>query len=384
MAKADYYEVLGVSRNADAEEIGKAYKKLARQYHPDRNIGDPEAEAKFKMVVEAHEVLIDEQKRQIYDRYGHAGLENSGGGGPGFGPSATFADLVDGLFGAFMGGGGRSRGPRGPQRGSDLRMPIDITLLEAAQGVRKSVKVKRLETCLECMGKGSTSGKKQQCTRCKGRGEVIQRQGFFEFRQTCSTCNGSGETVSDPCKACSGVGRVQVERSVTANVPPGADTGLRLLLGGEGDAGDPGAPRGDLELVVRVQEHEMFVREGKDLYLPEFPITFSQAALGATVEVPTLTGKVSLTIPAGTQSHTEFRIRGEGMPELRVNRHGSPIESTKKGDLVLRCTVEVPTQLTKRQEELLRELAEIEHKQVSPTRKSFLDKIKGIFHSDQS
>jgi molecular chaperone DnaJ len=378
--KRDYYETLGVSKNASTEEIERAFRKLARQHHPDRNIGDKDAEAKFKELTEAHEVLIDEAKRDRYDRYGHAGLE--GMNEPGFGQATSFADIMNDLFGTFMGGG--RRGPRGPQRGSDLRMALDIDLVEAAKGVKKEVRVRRHEVCLECGGTGSKNGKRTTCQRCKGRGEFVQRQGFFELRQTCPNCNGAGTVIAEPCGACHGGGRIQVERTISVNVPPGADTGLRLFVGGEGDAGEPGAPRGDLELVVRVAEHKLFKREGSDLFILGFPITFSQAALGATMEIPTLAGRAKLTIPPGTQSGAEFRVRGEGMPELRVNRQGAPIENTRKGDLRVAVVVETPTHLTKRQEELLRELAEIDNKHVSPQRRGFFDKIKDLFSSPEA
>lgn len=380
--KRDYYEVLGVSRDADTDQIERAFKKLARQHHPDRNIGDEEAEAKFKEVQEAHEVLVNPDKRDRYDRYGHAGLE--GANDPGFGQPSSFADLVNDLFGTFMGGQGGGRRGRGPQRGSDLRMALDITLVDAARGVKKEVRVRRHEVCLECAGSGSKSSKRATCGRCKGRGEFIQRQGFFELRQTCPSCQGTGTVVADPCPACRGGGRVEVERTIPVTVPPGADTGLRLFVGGEGDAGEPGAPRGDLELVVRVAEHPLFKREGPDLFIPEFPITLSQAALGATLEVPTLTGRAKLVVPAGTQTGAELRLRGEGVPELRVTRQGAAVENTRKGDLRVTVVVETPTHLTRRQEELLRELAEIEHKQVSPQRKGFFDKIKDLFSSPET
>ena len=378
--KRDYYEVLGVARDASTEDIERAYRKLARQHHPDRNIGNPEAEAQFKEVNEAHNVLTDETKRERYDRYGHTGLDGMQDGG--FGPAGGFADIMNDLFGTFMGGG--RRGPRGPARGSDLRMALDIDLAEAARGVKREVKLKRYEVCLDCSGTGSRTNKRTTCTRCKGRGEFIQRQGFFELRQACPACQGAGTVVAEPCAKCSGNGRVQVERTISVTVPAGADTGLRLMVGGEGDAGEPGAPRGDLELVVRVKDHPLFRREGTDLFIPWFPITFSQAALGATLEAPTLGGKAKLLIPAGTQTGTEFRVKNEGMPELRVNRQGVAVENARKGDLRVTVIVETPTHMTKRQEELLRELAEIEHKQVSPNRKSFLDKIKDLFTAPET
>lgn len=379
--KRDYYEVLGVARESNTDEIERAYRKLARQHHPDRNIGDPEAEGRFKEVTEAHEILIDEEMRVRYDQYGHAGVE-AGANGFGGGNSSSFADLVNDLFGNFMGGnGGGRRGQRGPQRGADLRMALDIDLIDAVKGAKKQVNVRRHEVCIDCVGSGSKSNKRNTCPRCKGRGEFVQRQGFFELRQPCPTCNGSGSVIADACAKCTGAGRIQVERSISVSVPAGSDTGLRLFVGGEGDAGDPGAPRGDLELVVRVNQHKLFQRQGTDLFIPGFPITFSQAALGATIEVPTLNGQTKLTVPAGSQTGTEFRIKGEGVPELRVSRQGTPVESTRKGDLRVTVVVETPTHMTKRQEELLRELAEIEHKQVSAHRKGFFDKIKDLFTS---
>jgi len=380
--KRDYYEVMGVAKDADPEDIEKTYRKLARLHHPDRNVGDADAESRFKELNEAYAALGDPEKRARYDRYGHAGVE----GAEGFGPAGgSFSDIVNDLFGAFMGGqpgGGGRRGGRGPQRGSDLRMALDIELLEAAKGVKKPVKVRRMEVCLECVGSGSKSNKKATCPRCKGKGEFIQRQGFFELRQACPQCNGAGAVIADPCVKCAGAGRVHIEKEISVNIPPGADSGLRLFVGQEGDAGEPGAPRGDLELVIRVADHAMFSREGADLFVTDLPITFSQAALGSTVDIPTLNGKSTLSVPAGTQTGTEFRVRGEGMPELRVNRQGAPIENSRRGDLRVTVAVETPTHLTKRQEELLRELAEIEHKQVSPARRGFFDKIKTLFTAD--
>ncbi|MEZ6143288.1 MAG: molecular chaperone DnaJ [Zavarzinella sp.] len=377
MSKRDYYEVLGLARNASTDEIEKAYRKLARKYHPDRNVGDPQAEAMFKEVGEACEVLLDDQKRAIYDQYGHEGLQN-GGGGFGGGGSA-FNDLVNELFGAFTGGGRRQTGP---QRGSDIRVPVDIDLLEASRGIKKEIKIRRYENCEDCKGTGSKDGKKHSCMRCGGRGEVVQRQGFFEFRQPCPNCNGSGSTITNPCGSCRGQGRVQQERTVSVTVPAGADTGLRLLIGGEGDAGEPGGPRGDLEAVVRIAPHPVFEREGIDLFLKQLPITFSQAALGTTITLKTLYGSTDLTIPAGTQTGTEFRIRNHGMPELKISRRGAVVDSSTRGDLRVTVRIETPSNLTERQEELFRELAEIEHKQVSPHRKGFFEKLKSFFTGD--
>jgi molecular chaperone DnaJ len=375
--KRDYYEVLGVDRNSDTQHIEKAYRKLARQYHPDRNIGDAEAEHKFKEVTEAHEVLINVEKRDRYDRYGHAGLEDQGGFGPG---ASGFSDLVTDLFSAFMGGGGRKKGA-GPRRGDSRRQVLKLELHQVLTEFHTKIHVRRRELCPECRGNGSKSGNKMTCVQCQGRGEYVHRQGFFEVRQTCPRCGGEGSVISDPCNSCRGDGRIDATRDVDVKIPAGADTGLQLLLVGEGDAGQPGAPRGDLQLIVQIAEHPDFQRDGVNL-LTAVPISYSQAALGATVEVPTLTGKTKLTIPRGTQSHTELRVAGEGMPELRVDRRGTPMSSTRRGDLRVVVVIETPQHLSKRQEELLRELADLDHKDVSPARKGFLGKLKNLFGSE--
>ncbi len=378
--KRDYYEILGVERNAGVEEIEKAYRKLARQHHPDRNIGDSDAELKFKEVTEAHEVLIHVEKRERYDRYGHAGLDPND---TGFGPAGSnFSDIVSDLFSAFMGGGGntRRRGGSGPRRGNNRRQVVDLQLHEIVNEVRKNIAVQRLEICTECRGKGTKSGKKITCVQCAGRGEFIQRQGFFELRQTCPRCQGEGSVIAEPCPACRGDGRVEEKRTIEVSIPAGADTGLRLLLPGEADAGQPGAGRGDLELEVRIADHPDFQRDGMNL-ICAVPITFSQAALGATIEIPTLTGKTNLEIPAGTQSHTELRVPGEGLPELRVDRRGQPLSSSRRGVLRVMVVVETPMNLEPRQLEIFRELAEIDRHTVSAPRKKFLDKLKGWFSS---
>ncbi len=376
-AKRDYYEVLGVDRNASTEDIEKAYRKLARQYHPDRNIGDPESATQFKEVTEAHEILVHEEKRARYDRYGHAGVN---GDAADFGPAgSTFSDIVSDLFSAFMGGGGqRRRG--GPKRGGDRRQVVDVQLQDLINEIKTNVQVRRFELCTDCGGKGTKSGKRTACVQCAGRGEFVQRQGFFELRQTCPRCNGEGTIIADPCGTCRGEGRVEATRTVEVRIPAGADAGMRLLLPGEGDAGQLGADRGDLELVVRVAEHPDFQRDGVHLACA-VPISFSQAALGASIEIPTLTGKTTLNIPRGTHSHTELRVPGEGLPELRVDRRGQPVNSGRRGDLRVLVVVETPTALDKRQEELLRELAEIDQKKVAAPKKGFLNKVKGWFSS---
>ncbi len=378
--KRDYYEVLGVERGSSTDDIEKAYRKLARQHHPDRNIGDADAEVRFKEVTEAHEVLVNAEKRERYDRYGHAGLDPHD---TGFGPAgASFTDIVSDLFSAFMGSGGQQRRRGGgARRGGDRRHVVDLALNEVIAEAKKSVSIRRLEICTECGGRGAKSGKRITCVQCAGRGEFSQRQGIFELRQTCPRCQGEGTVIADPCPACRGDGRLEADRTVEARIPAGADTGLRLLLPGEGDAGQPGAERGDLELVVRVAEHPDFQRDGVNLVCA-MPVSFSQAALGATIEVPTLTGRAPLNIPR-TQSHTELRVPGEGLPELRVDRRGQPVTSSRRGDLRVLLVVETPSNLNERQEELLRELASLDHKDVASPKRGFLDKLKGWFHSTE-
>jgi len=371
--KRDYYEVLNITRETETEQIEVAYRRLARQYHPDRNIGDTEAEVRFKEATEAREVLTDKDKRATYDRYGHAGLEQGAGGfGPGGGAGAGefFSDLINGFFG---GGGQQKR--RGPQQGRDIQTVMEVTLLEAATGVKKNITIPRLESCNDCKGKGSKSGDKKKCGRCEGKGVEIVSQagGFFAVQRTCSKCQGRGYLLTDPCVTCKGVGRAEVKKNVEVTVPVGVDTGMRMQLRGEGEAGEPGAARGDLEIVIQVAPHPDFERDGTNL-ITAIPITFSQAALGVVMDIPTLTGKTGLTIATGTQTNTEIRIKNEGIPHVRTGR---------KGDLRVMVIVETPTNLGRRQEELLRELAELEHKNVSTQRKGFLDRIKGLFGNEE-
>jgi molecular chaperone DnaJ len=365
--KRDYYEVLGVTKGADGEEIKRAYRKLAMQYHPDRNAGDEQAEIRFKECSEAYQVLSDSDKRQRYDRYGHAGL-NGMGGGPNFGGSA-FSDLFGDLMGEFFSGsgGGRARGSHG---GRDLQVSLEVTLLEAARGVHKSVTIPREENCSECAGQGHRKGTKPAtCRRCNGQGAVLVNQGFFRLQQTCSGCGGRGVIITDPCPACHGDGRVEARRTIEIDIPPGVDNGTRIRIGGEGEAGPPGAPRGDLYCLIRVREHPLFTRDGNHLVC-QVPIAFSQAALGGAIDVPTLDGAIKHPLKRGTQSGEVVRIPGLGIPSLRGGR---------PGDLLVQVLVETPKHLTKRQEELLRELAELDQKHVAPQRKSFLDKLRDFF-----
>jgi molecular chaperone DnaJ len=361
--KRDFYEILGVKKESDAEEIKKAYRKLAMQYHPDRNAGDAEAEFKFKECAEAYEVLSSSEKRERYDRYGHAGLA---GTAHGFRDTQSVFDLFGDMFGDLFG----QRGRQGPQRGRDGKVEVTIDLLAAARGVAKTVTVHREELCAECSGSGARRGTRPaQCKRCNGQGVVIQNQGFFRVQQTCRACGGSGSVVTDPCPACSGAGRVKAKRVLEVNIPAGVDTGTAIRISGEGEAGDPGAPRGDLYCVMRVREHQLFQRQDQHL-ICQVPITFSQAALGGEIEVPTLDGPLTRQLERGTQHGTVIRVAGKGLPSLRGGR---------KGDLLVQIVVETPKHLNKRQEELLRELAELENKNVSPQRKSFLDKLKDFF-----
>jgi molecular chaperone DnaJ len=365
--KRDYYEVLEVERGADGDTITKAYRRLAMKYHPDRNAGDKDAEDKFKEAAEAYDVLRDADKRARYDRYGHAGLEGFNGA-PHFNDARSVFDVFGDLFGDLFGGGRGGRG--GPQPGRDLQYHLEIDLVEAAKGVRKSFTIPREELCPDCGGTGAKKGSRPSpCRRCDGQGVVIQRQGFFSVQRACPGCGGRGEVITDPCPGCHGDGRVTVRRTLDVMIPPGVDSGVRVRVPGEGEPGDYGAPRGDLFVVVKVREHPLFHREGNHLVC-QVPVTFSQAALGAAIDVPTLDGRMAYDLPRGVQSGEVLRIGGQGMPSIRGGR---------RGDLLVQVLVETPRNLTKRQEELFRELAEIEHKHVSPARKGFLEKLKEFF-----
>jgi len=368
-SKRDCYEVLGVSRDADDDTIKKAYRRLAMQYHPDRNGGAHEAALKFKEAQEAYEILRDTRKRQLYDRYGHAGLE--GAGTPDFGSRSAMDDIVSEILGAF---GGRGRGPRS---GRDLQVVLEIDLVEAARGARKEVTIPRNEACGDCHGSGARPGTRTSvCRRCNGQGAIIH--GILPIPQTCPGCGGRGVIITDPCPSCRGRGNVRAERTLSITVPAGVDTGTSLLLEGEGEAGEPGAHPGDLYCVFKVRRHSFFAREGLDLHC-EVPITFSQAALGGPIEVPTLEGKFHTHhLKRGTQGGDEVRIPNLGMPHLR--RDGR--NDGHKGDLVVHVRVLTPRNLTKRQEELLRELGDLDGKHIPPERKSFLERVREFFKSD--
>jgi len=371
--KRDYYEVLGVAREATAEEIKRSYRKLALQYHPDRNPGDGEAEAKFKEAAEAYDVLSDGDKRQRYDRYGHAGLSEMGGGGAGF---TNINDIFE-IFGDLFGGGGFAggRARRSRPQGQDIQIDVELDLAEAYKGTTKTLEFNRAEVCAECNGSRMKKGSRPaRCTRCGGRGAVISKQGFFQIQVACPSCGGQGEIINDPCTRCDGQGQVLAQRRLEVTVPPGVDNGSRIRLAGEGEVAEVGGPRGDLYCRFRIKPHPVFQRDGGDL-LCEVPITFSQAALGGDMEVPTLTGAASVSLPKGTNHGDIFRLHGKGMPDVRGRGHG---------DLLIRTLIDVPKKLTKRQEELLRELAEIDQKHVSPERKGFFDRVKEWLAGDDA
>ncbi len=344
MAKRDYYERLGVERSADEREIKKASKRLAMKYHPDRNPDNPEAEEKFKEVKEAYEILTDAQKRAAYDKFGHAGVDPNQAGPGGFGGGADFGDVFGDIFGDIFGGGRRSQRAA---RGADLRYNMELTLEEAVRGVSKEIKVPTLVECDECHGSGARSGTSAQtCPTCHGSGQVQMRQGFFAVTQACPHCHGKGKIITDPCRKCHGDGRVQKTKTLSVKIPAGVDTGDRIRLAGEGEAGEFGAPAGDLYVQVHVKDHPIFVRDGNNLYC-EIPISFTTAALGGEVAVPTLDGRVMLKIPSETQTGRMFRMRGKGVRSLR---------SGTEGDLLCKAVVETPVKLSDEQKELLKQL----------------------------
>ncbi len=369
--KRDYYEVLGVEKGASADDIKKAYRKLALKHHPDRNPGDKEAEARFKEAAEAYDVLGDETKRRNYDQFGHRAFDAGGFQGQRFENMedifAAFGDVFGGsVFGDLFGGARRGRG--GPQRGRDLKIVLDLTLEEIDQGVERTVVLKRQDTCKTCTGTGAKPGTSRiTCATCSGRGQVHRSQGFFAMVTPCPRCQGAGQVVESPCATCRGAGAETVKAEIPIRIPPGVEEGVRLRVTGEGDAGEPNAPRGDLYVVIREAEHKIFQRSGADV-LTEIPVSFAQMALGDTVEIPTLRGRAEMTIPAGTQSGKVLRLRGQGLPVL---------EGRGRGDQLVRVFVEVPKKLTDRQRELLSEFAELERK--GSGNRSFFEKIVNYF-----
>ena len=369
MAKRDYYEVLGVSKDVDAADLKKAYRREAMKHHPDRNPDDPKAEEKFKEANEAYEVLSDDQKRPAYDRFGHAGVDGQAGAGGGSGGS-NFGDIFGDVFGDIFGGGGGRRG--GPTRGSDLRYNLELNLEEAVKGTTTQIKIPTLVSCKTCSGSGAKAGSKPvTCTTCAGHGQVRMQQGFFSVQQTCPNCRGRGTIIADPCKSCHGQGRVEETKTLSVKVPAGVDTGDRIRLTGEGEAGDAGGPGGDLYVQVHVREHEIFKREGADLYC-EVPIDFVDAALGGELEVPTLDGRVKLKVPAETQTGKLFKLRGKGV---------TPVRGGGVGDLLCRVVVETPVSLTNKQKEMLRDFqASMKGGKFSPKQSSWLDGVKKFFN----
>jgi len=375
-AKRDYYEVLGVSKSVTQEELKKAYRKLAVQYHPDKNPGDHTAEEKFKELGEAYDVLGDEQKRAAYDRYGHAAFAGGmpGGGGGGFhDPLDIFREVFGGgggdIFESFF-GGGRKRRPGGPERGSDLRYGLEITLEEAAHGTEKELEFERLASCKTCKGSGSASGGgMKQCRTCGGQGQVISSRGFFQIQQTCPDCLGTGQTISDPCKDCHGAGRVKDRTRIRLKIPAGIEEGSRLRSSNNGDAGMRGGPNGDLYVVIQIRAHDVFERDGHDLHC-QMPISYPIAALGGELPVPTLDGQANLRVPPGTQGGSTFRLRGQGMKHL---------DSERKGDLYVHVQIAVPSKLNAEQKEKLQEFSKALGEHNSPLQETFLEKAKRFF-----
>lgn len=368
--KADYYQVLGVAKNASEQDIKKAYRKLAMQFHPDRNPGNKEAEARFKEVQEAYDVLSDPKKRGVYDQYGHAAFEG-GMGGAGFGGGSfdmgdIFGEFFEGTaFADFFGGGGGRRRNR-PRRGSDIQYQMELTFEQAAFGHKTEISIPRTAECNDCLGRGAQNPDDVQvCPLCHGSGQIQRTQGIFSVATTCHNCSGAGKVVKNPCGTCNGMGRVKKTSKLSVNIPAGVDDGFRIKLRREGEAGENGGPSGDLYLLIRVSEHEFFCREGNHVLLTQ-KLTFPQAALGCSVEVPTLTGKVKLTVPEGTSSGKKFRIRGEGIVD--VHGHG-------RGDQIVEISVETPKNLSSEQKKLLREFAKMRGEDVDEP--SFFDSVSG-------
>jgi molecular chaperone DnaJ len=371
VSKADFYDVLGVSRDVSDQELKSAYRKQALKYHPDRNPGDHAAEEKFKQASEAYQVLSDADKRAAYDRYGHAGPASQGFNGGPFAGGVDISDIFGDLFGEmFNVGGSQQRGPR-QQRGDDLRFDLTINFEDAIFGSETEVKIRRMESCEACNGRGSSSGRgPSACSQCQGRGQVRYQQGFFSVARTCGACGGTGSVISDPCQACRGETRVAKELKLNVKVPPGVEDGTRIRYSGEGDSGRSGGPRGDLYVVLAIRAHDFFEREGHDLHCV-VPISFPQAALGAEVTIPAIGGDVILKIPEGTQSGKQLRIRGKGVPFL--NERGT-------GDLVVQVVVQIPRKLSRSQRELVGKLAESLAVENKPTSPSLIEKMKDLFN----
>ena len=373
MAKRDYYDVLGVNKNASATDIKSAYRKLAVKYHPDKNPGDKKAEDKFKEASEAYGILSDTEKKQNYDNFGHAAFENGGGRGGFSGFSgADFSDIFEDFFSDF-GGSGRGRKKSSNNRGSDLRYDLSISLEEAYTGKKQNIQFSTSETCNTCKGNGSKPGySADRCTYCGGNGRVRSNQGFFTVQQTCPQCSGSGEEITNPCKDCNGQGNRQTSKKISVTIPKGVDDGTRIRLAGKGEAGTRGGVSGDLYLFINVEAHDLFKRSDVNLFF-EFPISITDAALGATIEIPTIDGgKAKIKIPDGTQNGKQFRLKGKGMPFMRRGDYG---------DLYVQVKTEVPIYLSKEQKELLKKFKDIENEKSNPSIKKFFQKAKNFWKS---
>jgi len=369
--KKDYYETLGLNKQASDAEIKKAYKKLAMKHHPDRNSGDPESTATFKEVKKAYDVLSDSEKRTMYDQFGHAGVDQSMGGGPGGPGAGNFADFGD-IFGDIF-GGGRSSSRSNVSRGADLRYNMEISLEQAAKGTDTQIKIPVMITCKSCDGSGAKKGSQPvECTTCNGTGQVRMQQGFFSIQQECPDCNGVGKIIKDPCPDCHGSGRVKETKTLSVKIPVGVDDGDRIRLSGEGEAGINGGPTGDLYVVINLKEHQIFERDGANLHC-EMPISFSTAALGGELEVPTLDGSAKIKIPAGTQTGAAFSLKGKGI---------KPVRESQVGNLHCHVVIETPVKLTERQKKILEELElmnQADRSKHSPRSKTWLDEVKDFF-----
>lgn len=374
MSKACYYEMLGVERSADHGTIKKAYRKLAMQYHPDRNPGDEDAEHRFKEVSEAYDILKDEQKRAAYDQFGHAAFENGSGPRPGNGgfTGDSFADIFDDLFGDFMGGGGRSRRQNVKTRGADLRYDMEITLEDAFQGKQATITIPTSVSCEDCGGTGAEAGSEPEvCGTCQGVGKIRTQQGFFMVERTCPTCQGSGRVIASPCGACHGQGRLRRERTLSVKIPPGVDDGTRIRLGGEGEAGLRGGPSGDLYIFLSIKPHSIFRRQDSTIFC-SVPIPMTTAALGGEIEVPAVDGsRARVSIPAGTQTGRQVRLKSKGMVVLNAGG--------RRGDMIIETMVETPVNLSKKQKELLRAFEEEAGEDVSPESKGFFSRVRELW-----
>ena len=368
--KEDFYSMLGLDRGASASDIKKAYRRLAKEHHPDRNPDDPEAESRFKSVNEAYQILSDDEKRRAYDQFGHAAFDGAGGGG-GFDFGSTFADVFDDLFGEFVGGSRRRQ--TGAGRGADLRYNLEIRLTDAYNGRKAEIRVPTSVACDACAGSGAESGARPVvCATCQGYGKVRAQQGFFTIERTCPTCHGAGQVIQNPCEACAGAGRVHRDKTLSVNIPAGVEDGTRIRLAGEGEAGLRGGPQGDLYIFLSLATHPFFEREGANLHC-RVPITLVTAALGGNIEVPTLDGgRIAVTVPAGTQTGRQFRLKGKGMPHLN---------GRSQGDMYIQTMVETPVNLSKRQKTLLREFSEAGREEdTSPESAGFFSKVREVWN----